>query len=65
MEPGSNKLRFGRFKSQNTRLGVLYLYIKFHKNQSFLDFPKVSVTLLPLDWAACMCRFSHVTLLIL
>jgi hypothetical protein len=30
---GSNKFRFGRFKSQNTHLGVLYLSIKFHRNQ--------------------------------
>jgi hypothetical protein len=60
METGSNELRFGLFKSQNARLGVLYLHLKFHKNQSFLDLPKVSVTLLPLDWAACMCRFCHV-----
>jgi len=60
METGSNELRFGPFKSQNARLGVLYLHIKFHKIQSFLDLPKVSVNLLPLDWAACMCRFCHV-----
>jgi len=29
---GPNKLHFGRFKSQNARLGVLYLPIKFHRN---------------------------------
>jgi hypothetical protein len=49
MEIGSNEFRFGQFKSQNARLGVLYLHIKFHNNQSFVDLPKLSVTLLPLD----------------
>jgi hypothetical protein len=46
---GSNELRFGRFMSQNARLGVLYLPIKFHRNHIFVDLPKLSVNLLPLD----------------
>jgi hypothetical protein len=61
---GSNELRFGRFKSQNTRLGVLYLPIKFYRNAIFVGLPKLPVNLLPLDWTACMRgspRFCHVT----
>jgi hypothetical protein len=64
---GSNKLRFGRFKSQNAHLGVLYLPIKFHRNQIFIGLPKLFVNLLALDRTACMRgspRFRHVTLLI-
>jgi hypothetical protein len=64
---GSNKLRFGQFKSQNALLGVLYLPIKFHGNKIFVGLPKLSVNLLPLDWTTCMRgspRFCHVTLLI-
>jgi len=61
---GSNELHFGRFKSQNAHLRVLYLLIKFHKNQIFVGLPKFSVNLLPLDWTACLHgspRFCHVT----
>jgi hypothetical protein len=61
---GSNELYFGRFKSQNAHLGVLYLPIKFHRNQIFVGLPKLSMNLLPLDWTECMCgspRFCHVT----
>jgi len=61
---GSNELRFGRFKSQNARLGVLYLPIKLQRNQIFIGLPKLYVNLLPLDWTACMHgnpRFCHVT----
>jgi hypothetical protein len=64
---GSNELRFGRFKSRNAHLGVLYLAIKFHRNHIFVDLPKLSVNLLPLYWTTCMCgspRHRHVTLLI-
>jgi hypothetical protein len=46
---GSNELRFGKFKSQNVHLGVLYLRIKFHRNQIFVGLSKLSVKLLPLD----------------
>jgi hypothetical protein len=39
---GSNELRFGKFKSQNVHLGVLYLRIKFHRNQIFVGLPKTT-----------------------
>jgi hypothetical protein len=61
---GSNELYFGRFKSQNARLGFLYLPIKFHRNYIFLGLPKMSVNLLPMDWTTYMrgnTRFGHVT----
>jgi hypothetical protein len=62
-----NKLRFGRFKSQNACHGVLYLLIKFNRNQILVGLQKLYVNLLPLDWTACMCgspRHGHITLLI-
>jgi len=55
---GSNKLRFGQFKSQNARLRVLYLPIKFYRNQIFVGLPKLSVNLLSGQHA---CVAAHVT----